>query len=52
MGLRSSRIKIANEQAKNEVWSKVISWVEQGNVPEKDKDKKKSKRGFGGAFHV
>ena len=28
-------IKIAEEQAKEKVWSKVISWVEQGCVPEK-----------------
>ena len=28
-------IEIAKEQSKDKVWSKVISWVEKGQLPEK-----------------
>ena len=27
--------EIAEEQSKDEVWSEVISWIEQGRLPEK-----------------
>ena len=30
-----SMIEIAAEQAKDKVWSEVVSWVEQEHVPEK-----------------
>ena len=33
--MQHSTAEIAKEQAKNEVWSEVISWVEQRQVPEK-----------------
>ena len=33
--IQPSLIEIAEEQAKDEVWSKVISWVEKGQLPEK-----------------
>ena len=33
--MQCSMMKIAEEQAKDEVWSEVISWVEQGCVLEK-----------------
>ena len=36
-------IKIAEEEAKDKVWSKVISWVEQGLVPEKTETRGKAR---------
>ena len=33
--VKRSMAEIAAEQAKDKVWSNVISWVEQGWVPEK-----------------
>ena len=36
-------IKIAEEQAKDKVWSKVISWLGQGCVPEKTKTRGKAR---------
>ena len=33
--IHRSLIEIAEEQSKDEVWSKVISWVERGQLPEK-----------------
>ena len=33
--IQQSMIEIAVEQTKDEVWSKVISWVEKGQLPEK-----------------
>ena len=33
--IQRSLIEIAEEQSKDEVWSKVISWVEKGQLPEK-----------------
>ena len=42
--IQRSMIKIAEEQAKDEVWSKVISWVEQGHVPEKTKTRGKARK--------
>ena len=36
-------IKIAEEQAKDKVWSKVISWVEQGHVQKKTETRGKAK---------
>ena len=32
--IKCSIMEIAKEQAKDKVWSKVISWVEQGHIPE------------------
>ena len=32
--VQCSTAEIAEEQEKDEVWSEVISWVEQGRVPE------------------
>ena len=40
-----SMVEIAEEQAKIEVWSKVISWVERGQVLEKDKGKSSGSAG-------
>ena len=33
--VQCSTAEIAKEQAKDEVWSKAITWVERGGVPEK-----------------
>ena len=33
--IHGSLIEIAKEQSKDEVWRKVISWVEKGQLPEK-----------------
>ena len=33
--IQRSLIEIAEEQAKDKVWSEVISWIEQGRLPEK-----------------
>ena len=33
--IQCSLIKIAEEQTKSVVWSEVISWIEQGRLPEK-----------------
>ena len=33
--IQRSLIEIAKEQSKDKVWSKVISWVEKGQLPEK-----------------
>ena len=33
--LQCSMMEIAKEQAKDKVWSEVISWVDQGHIPEK-----------------
>ena len=40
--IQCSMIEIAEEQAKDKVWSKVISWVEQGRVPQKIKTRGKA----------
>ena len=34
--VQCSTADIAEEQAKDEIWSEVYSWVEQGRVPEKE----------------
>ena len=36
-------IKVAEEQAKNKVWREVISWEEQGHVPEKTETRGKER---------
>ena len=36
--IQRSLIEIAEEQSKEEVWSKVISWEEKGQLPEKAGD--------------
>ena len=41
--IQQSMMKIAEEQAKDKVWSKVISWVEQGRVPEKTETRGKAR---------
>ena len=41
--IQGSLIEIAEEQSKNEVWSKVISWVEKGQLPEKAKTSGKAR---------
>ena len=33
--IQRSMMEVAEEQAKDEVWSEVISWVEKGQLPEK-----------------
>ena len=38
-----SLIAIAEKQAKDEVWSKVISWVEKGQLPEKAETRGKAR---------
>ena len=35
--------EIVEEQAKDEVWSEVISWVEQAQVPEKAETREKAR---------
>ena len=41
--IQHSLIEIAQEQAKDEVWSEVISWIEQVRLPEKTKTSGKAK---------
>ena len=36
--------EIAEEQANNEAWSKLISWVKQGRVPEKAETRGKAQK--------
>ena len=38
---RSMR-KVVEEQAKDEVWSEVISWVEKGQLPKKAENRGKT----------
>ena len=33
--IQRSMMEVAEEQAKDEVWSEVISWIEKGQLPEK-----------------
>ena len=33
--IQRNMIEVAEEQAKDEVWSEVISWIEKGQLPEK-----------------
>ena len=33
--IQRSMMEVAEEQAKDKVWSEVISWVEKGQLPEK-----------------
>ena len=41
--IQQSLVEIAKEQSKNEVWSKVISWVEKGQLPEKAETRGKAR---------
>ena len=41
--IQCSMIEVAEEQAKDEVWREVISWVEQGCVPEKKETRGKAR---------
>ena len=41
--IQCSMIEVAEEQAKDKVWSEVISWVEQGHVLEKKKTRGKAR---------
>ena len=41
--VQPSLIEIAEEQSKDEVWSKVISWVEKGQLPEKAETRGKAR---------
>ena len=41
--IQRSMVEIATEQVKDEVWSKVISWMEQGLAPEKTKTRGKAR---------
>ena len=41
--IQCSLIEISEEQAKDEVWSEVISWIEQGQLPEKTKTRDKAR---------
>ena len=36
-------IEVAEEKAKDKVWREVISWVEQGRVPEKSETRGKAR---------
>ena len=36
-------IEVAEKQAKDKVWREVISWVEQGRVPEKKETRGKAR---------
>ena len=42
--VQHSTAEIAEEQAKDEVWSEVISWVEQGQVQEKAETRGKARK--------
>ena len=42
--VQQSMVKIAEEQAKDEVWQEVISWVGQGRVLEKTETRGKAER--------
>ena len=41
--IQHSMIEVAEEQAKDKVWREVISWVEQGCVPEKKETRGKER---------
>ena len=41
--IQCSTVEIAEEQAKDEVWREVISWVEQGWMPEKAETRSKAR---------
>ena len=41
--IKCSLIKIAEEQNKDEAWSEVISWIEQGRLPEKTETRGKAR---------
>ena len=41
--IKRSLIEIATEQSKDKVWSKVISWVENGQVSEKAETRGKAR---------
>ena len=41
--IQQSLVEIAKEQSKDEVWSKVISWVEKGQLPEKAETRGKAR---------
>ena len=41
--IQLSLIEIAEEQAKDKVWSEVISWIEQGRLPEKTETRGKTR---------
>ena len=45
-----STVETAEEQAKNEVLSEVISWVEQVRVPEKAETRSKAREVFVACF--
>ena len=41
--IQNSLIEIAKEQSRDEVWSKVISWIEKGQLPEKSETRGKAR---------
>ena len=41
--IQRSMLEVAEEQAKNEVWSVVISWIEKGQLPEKAETRGKAR---------
>ena len=41
--IQGSLIEIAKEQSKDKFWSKVISWVEKGQLPEKSETRGKAR---------
>ena len=49
--IQRSLVEITEEQCKDEVWSKVISWVEKGQLREKAETRDKSKRSLGSLFY-
>ena len=40
--IQRSMMEVAEEQAKDEVWSEVISWIEKGQLPEKEETRGKA----------
>ena len=41
--IQRSLIEIAEEQSKDQVWSEVISWIEQGQLPKKTETRGKAR---------
>ena len=42
--IQRSLIKIAEEQTKDDVWSEVICWIDQGQLPEKTETRGKARK--------
>ena len=50
--IQRSLVEIAEEQSKDEVWCKVISWVEKGQLPEKVETRGKAREVLVAGFHI